>query len=147
MNGIEASNSADAHVDENRFDVAIINNCDTEIYGVHYEYHLAKTPIGGGDVRRSPVTAYETGEIINCLFYTDGFPENADLSSLEIEIYVILDNAEDNYQQQLVGENIVLDAEFGNGYCYSLTGNEADGFSVAAEDTPEVMRESQIQGI
>lgn len=111
---------------DNNFIVAVKNNCDMEIYGIHYEYYIAQKPIGGGSVEIANGSPYKKGELMSCEFLVEWFPENADLSLFEIEIFVLLGND----REQFVGEVVSINAEYGNVYHLSLTGDSVNGINI-----------------
>ncbi len=120
-------------VEDNAFEIAITNNCDTEIYGIHQEYYVAQEPIGGGDVTIAEGVPLKAGETIPFTFTSQDFPNDTDISLFEIEIFVILKDKKEQAAQQTVA----IDAQFGNVYDISLTGNETDGFSIALSGNKE----------
>lgn len=115
------------NVSQNDEEFRIVIHQDTEsaIYGVHCEYYIEDTPIGGTEaviVGNGDVIPIEPGDTISFPFYKQSFPENADLSKLLVEIYVMHQSGNETKTEN----DIDLSADYGNKYEFSLTGSISD---------------------
>mgnify|MGYP007111629908 CR=1 FL=1 len=107
-------------VSGNGFEIQIENECDAKIYGVHYEYYLAQKAVGGGETGYANGSAIPEGDVITLDFLPKDFPEDTDLSSLSVEIFVQADGREvpaDN--------SIDISAQYGKAYHYKLSGSDS----------------------
>ncbi len=127
---------------DDRFRIAVVNHCEADIYGILYECYLAETPVSGGGVSLADKTAFKKSETVTIDFIVLDFPENADLSTVKIEFFLILDaRALDTIVAgeqtgEPAGEAIAIDADYGNVYYFSLEGNAADGFVMVPTEKP-----------
>jgi len=114
--------------EEPLFSIVVANQCNEEIYGLHFEYELDGQPMGGGGIRNANNSPIEKGDTLTNDFISADFPENADLQSFSNQYYVILANDEEIQ----AGEEITLNPEKGSTYPLLLEGNPADGFTIKA---------------
>lgn len=116
------SNSAST---ENEFYVNFTNNTADELYFIHMEYAIDGIPCGGGGTGNADGSMVSIGEKFSCGFIPRDFPENADLSKFQIQLF-LLDANETEYPV----ENIIeIHASYGNTYEISLTGNTTEGYT------------------
>ncbi|MDE6031299.1 MAG: hypothetical protein K2G32_06750 [Oscillospiraceae bacterium] len=118
---------SDMNISQNDEEFCIVIHQDTEsaIYGVHCEYYLEDTPIGGTEamiMENGNVIPIEPGGTIRFPFIKQGFPENADLSALLVKIYVIHQSGNETKTEN----DIELSADYGNEYDFSLSGSISD---------------------
>lgn len=118
---------SDMNVSQNDEEFCIVIHQDTEsaIYGVHCEYYLEDTPVGGMEamiMENGAVIPVEPGDTIRFRFNKQSFPENADLSTLLVEIYVMHQSGNETKTEN----DIELSADYGNEYDFSLTGSISD---------------------
>lgn len=104
------------------FYIILHQEAEKPLYGVHYEYYVKDTPIGGAEIvgiENGNVIPIEPGETISLQFNKRDFPENADLNTLSVELYII-----DQFGNETKAENdIKLSADYGNNYDFILTGD------------------------
>lgn len=115
---------------EDAFRLSIMNDCEGEIYGVHIEYALDGEPTGGGvtgAVGLGKVQPIERGDDMTWEFDERDFPEQADLTGLSVEVYVVLAGE----KELLADGTLAFSAEYGRDYFASLSGSEEAGFSVS----------------
>lgn len=114
--------------EESLFSIVVTNQCNEEIYGLHFEYELDGQPIGGGGVRNADNTPIDKGDTLTNDFIPADFPENADMQSFSIQYYLILANDEEIQ----AGEEITLSPAKGSTIPLILEGNHTDGFTIKA---------------
>ncbi len=123
--GISDKESHNISQNNEEFHIVISQNTEGAIYGIHYEYYLADTPIGGAEavaIKNGAAIPIEQGGTISLPFYKQGFPEDANLDTLSVEIYVM-----DKSGNETKTENdIKLSADYGNNYDFSLTGDTSN---------------------
>lgn len=105
--------------------VQVTNECDGEIYGLHFEYALGNTPIGGGYSINPDESAIQKGDILTLDFREGNFPAAPDLSLFEIEFYVV----DENGNELPAGASLRFPVSYENTYHITLTGNAGSGFS------------------
>ncbi|HOB30589.1 MAG TPA: hypothetical protein PLB36_02495 [Bacillota bacterium] len=112
--------------------IAVINDCDDDLYYIHCEYYLSNTPIGGWRVAILEGIPFAMSEIIVHDLIAEDFPEKSDLSTMRVEFFAGLKND----QEFPAGEPIEIHAEFGNIYYFSLSGSKSAGFEVTSIEKP-----------
>ncbi|MEA5026771.1 hypothetical protein SDC9_114411 [bioreactor metagenome] len=105
------------------FQIEIINDCSTAVFGVHYEYFLGDRACGSGYIEKLDNTAYQTGDILAMDFTSEDFAADVDLSAFYVYLFII----DDNQREWPVDVNIAIDAEFGQTYTYHIQ-NGPDGY-------------------
>ncbi len=103
------------------FDVIVEVNSKEEIQGIHYEYYLDDTAVGGAKVLGYENKNVKVGEKLYLTFEDKMFPENANLNNLKIEIFII-----ETDQTETLASSIKIDANYGSTYNYVLTGDPAN---------------------
>lgn len=109
---------------EERFVIFCNNDTATDIAAIQIDFSL------GGDTLGSVVGSYadgtpiKPGDAMDFEFLPEDFPENTDLSLLQIQIKVHTVQGEKKSVQSPVAVNIA----YGKFYQISLTGNAADGY-------------------
>ncbi len=123
--------SGELQPDENTFYVSIANQCDSEIYGLHYEYYLGEEPIGGGFVTYASNKPIRENDVLSEDFIAAYFPEDSDLSAFRTEVFVILEDG----QESSAGEPLAIDADYGQVYNFSLYGSDSEGFYLIEDES------------
>ena len=118
---------------EDAFYIALTNDCDSEIYGIHCEYYLGDVPTGGGVVTNSgdKPTPIKKSSVLSRDFIPADFPKDADLSTFKIQVYVILEEG----QEVPTGEPVEMSVQYGSRYYLTLSGNNGAGFMVTKEES------------
>lgn len=109
---------------QNQIVLAIQNQCEEDIYGLHCEYSFDGKPYGGQTVSQD--TPFPQEETINIIFTPSDISMDVDLSTAQFELYVVLEDK----QEMPAGEPVLLAVEYGNTYPFVLSGNEQDGFTL-----------------
>ena len=111
------------------FSLDVVNNCQSDIYGLHYEYYLDGQPIGGAIVRvaNTAMIPLPSGNTTVLTFTPADFPTGADLSTFQLELFVVM---EDNIEIA-VSPLLELAAQYGQQYQFTLSGSNADGFAIS----------------
>lgn len=117
---------------ESTFLVNFHHDCSDDIYGIHFEYYLDGTPIGGGVVGNANGSKLSTKDVLVKDFISDDFPENAELSQFELELFVVDKNG-DEYQCNSV---LNFSVEYGKTYDISIAGSYKEGFSAKQIENP-----------
>ncbi|NLF80704.1 MAG: hypothetical protein GX572_05900 [Clostridia bacterium] len=107
------------------FVLRVVNEAADEIYGLHMAYYLQGEQRGGCGVINADGSPFAAGESISQDFWRSDFPADADLSSLEIKVSVILaDDARAAIAQPLTPR------QFGYTYDYLLSGDSRQGYAL-----------------
>ena len=117
--------------DENTFYISIRNQCDSDIYGVHHEYYLDNEPEGGGGTMYADQTPIRQGDTLNLEFTPADFPEDADLATFSLELYVMLEDG----QEIPVDEPLIMPVDYGQVYSFSLYGSNSEGFYLIEDES------------
>lgn len=110
---------------DNAFLVGFHVDCNEDVYGIHFEYYLDGVPAGGGLTGNASGSKITTGDVLAKDFIPDDFPENADLSRFQLEIFVVDENGEEYPCNSVLNMAVA----YGNTYDLSITGSYKDGFS------------------
>jgi len=110
---------------EDSFVLRVANHATDEIYGLHMDYYLHGELRGGFGVINADGSPIAAGETLDQEFLISDFPAGADLSSLAIEVSVIL-------ADEAVAAVATLDTswQFGQTYDYLLGGDHRQGYTL-----------------
>lgn len=117
----DASIEANADTFLVRFQV----DCEDEVFGIHFEYYLDGDPAGGGLTGNANGSALKTGEVLTKDFIPADFPEEADLSQFQLEIFLV----DEQGQEHPCTEALRFGAAYGHAYDIIITGSYKAGFS------------------
>lgn len=116
----DASIQANADTFLVRFQV----DCEDEVFGIHFEYYLDGDPAGGGLTGNANGSALKTGEALTKDFIPADFPEGADLSQFQLEIFVV----DEQGQEYPCAEVLSFAATYGHVYDITISGGYKAGF-------------------
>lgn len=131
--------------EEEKFTVVITNTCETDIYGLHFEYYLDRIATGGQVISIDPEmsTKIPNNEAVYVAFSKQMFSEDANYSNFGMSMIIILEN----------GEEIMLNdfwewsAEIGDEYVFTLSGDKETGFELAAENNAEEYKSTDWENL
>ena len=112
--------------DENSdvFYVTVTNHSSEPFEKIRYEYYLAETPTGGGDVEIYKGGTFSESAEVKFDFTSRSFPEGADLSEFRIELFVTCGGT-----VYPAGGPIPISAVFGGNYPVIISGDTISGFT------------------
>lgn len=110
---------------ESTFLVNFHVDCNEDVYGIHFEYYLDGTPAGGGLVGNADCSQIAKDDVLVKDFISKDFPENAELSQFQLEIFIVDKNGDEYPCDSIL--NIAV--AYGKTYDISITGSCEDGFS------------------
>lgn len=111
---------------ESTFLVNFHVDCNEDVYAIHFEYYLDGTPVGGGKTGNADGSRITAGDVFTKDFIPKDFPEGADLSQFQLEIFVIDKNG-DEYPSDSI---LSFETEYGKVYDISIAGSCKNGVSV-----------------
>lgn len=86
-----ACNSLQEENGDQSFTIKISSACEEPIYAMRYEYLLDGKLLGGDDIVIE-TDGFKKGEAIVLEFTPEHFPEKADLSAVEVQIFIYTDD-------------------------------------------------------
>lgn len=110
--------------ESNLFDLAVIQNTDTSISGIHYEYFIADEACGGCEMYNADQSLIRTGEVLYPSFTASDFPKGSDLSLFSIQLFII----DETGSEFPAGAPLEISVAKDFRYEVSLEGNADDGF-------------------
>ena len=117
-------------VAEGQMRILVQMDVDSPAYGIHYEYALSGQAMGGGDIVYASGDALKKGEKLVITLSKENFPDNADLSKLQIDLSVIGPNQEETPATP----QIAFAGEYKREYQINITGSEEQGFVCALQE-------------
>lgn len=111
------------------FVLTLTNNCKNDIYGYRIDYYLDGKPIGGQSVTNADESKLSSDKDINVTFYENNFPDEADLSTFQVEIYVLDEDLKESEPTNIVE----ISAKYGKKYEVYVNGNFEDGFTAEVD--------------
>lgn len=126
--GLCACSNAGTQIKANK-STFIVNyhvDCNEDVYGIHFEYYLDGTPVGGGVVGNADGAQIAKDDVLVKDFISDDFPESAELTQFQLELFIV-----DNNGKEYPCDSILnITAEYGKTYDVAITGSCKAGFSV-----------------
>ncbi len=110
--------------DVKSFVLTLSNDCKSDIYGYRIEYYLDGKPIGGQVAINADESKLSKKQNMEAVFGENFFPDEADISAFQIEIYVLDENMNESEPTDIVA----ISAEYGKKYEISVNGSFEDGF-------------------
>ena len=107
--------------------IAVINDCDDDLYYIHCEYYLSNTPIGGWRVAilegiPSPCRKLPVHDLL-----AEDFRGKSDLSTMRVEFYAGLKMIRNSQRVSLLKSMPSSET-----YTTSLSGSKSAGFEVTS---------------
>lgn len=110
---------------ENISYITITNNCNEEIYGIHYEIkNNERLNVGG--IFHANGTLIKEDEVLTIAYSSSDFYNHDELTEFTIEFFAILEGA----KEISCGNPIKLNIESDESYNFSLSGNKINGFII-----------------
>ena len=125
--------------------VQILNQCSSEIYGIHLEYYLGEQAVGGQMISYNPKMdgPLQTEEAFAIALSQNDFPNGADLSAFGMELFVVTRSQE----ERPVGKRPDFAAEFDPVYPFARKGDEQKGFAILSADSTSKTKKLHWHGI
>ena len=123
------SNDTKDEVAEDEVIIKFVFDTDVVIYGIHIEYYLEENPMGGKYYNPADGSPFEKGEDIWVRFYqSTDFPEDADLSLFNFELYTFPEEAQiiagETGEDEVLIKALSLVVEYGKAYTFSIIDND-----------------------
>lgn len=120
---LTACQERQAAADPESFVISVTLQCAQPIVGLHFEYSLDGTPIGGGSVQNADGSLAEAGETYSKDFSSADFPQDSQWQNFSIEYFVMLPDG----REVSAGEALHLSPQTGHVYRFALGGCSTEG--------------------